>query len=186
MIVTNKNHSSNESFPQKPPKLPIINTLHNYFNPNPSNSIQTPQNTFLFCSEHIYIYIFIDKIGITPFNEITPSDHRGSFLDLRLKSFLKKSYIALPDHSSRPLQSSNTNNVINYKRHLKYYVVNHRIIEHADELQKKLINNSITSTDRIINNKLDVLLTKGMIKAERVIKNTVPSFLGHLNLQSLS
>ena len=60
---------------------------------------------FLLCSEHIYT--FIDKSGITPFNEITSFDHRGFFLDLRLKAFLKKSYIALPDHSSRPLQSSN-------------------------------------------------------------------------------
>ena len=73
---------------------------------------------FLFYSKHIYT--FIDKSGITPFNKITTSDHRGLFLDLRLKSFLKKSYIALPDHSSQPLQSSNTNNVINYKRHLKH------------------------------------------------------------------
>ena len=60
---------------------------------------------FLLCSEHIYT--FIDKSGITPFNEIISSDHRGFFLDLRLKAFLKNSYVALPDHSSRPLQSSN-------------------------------------------------------------------------------
>ena len=130
--------------------------------------------------------MFIDKSDITPFNEITSSDHRESFLDLRLEAFPKHSYIALPNHSSRPLQSSNTKNVINYKRHLKNYAVTHCIIEQAVELQTQLINNSITSTDHIIINKLDALLTKVMIKAERMIKNTVPSFLGHLNLQYLS
>ena len=67
----------------------------------------------------------MDKSGITPFNEITSFDHRGLFLDLRLKAFLKKSYTTLPDHSSRQLQSSHTNNVINYKQHLKHYVVTH-------------------------------------------------------------
>ena len=89
---------------------------------------------FLFCSEHMST--FIDKRDITPFIEIKSSDHRGSFLDLRLEAILKQSYIALPDHSSRPLQSSNTNNVINYKRHLKHFLVTHYIIEQAAELQK--------------------------------------------------
>ena len=139
---------------------------------------------FLLCSAHIYT--FIDKSGITPFNEIRTSDHRGFFLDLRLQAFLKNSYIALPDHSSRPFQSPNTSNVIKYKRHLKLYVVTHRIIEQAAEIQKQLVNNSIISKYHIIINKLYVLLTKIMIKAEWMIKKTVPSFLGHLILHFLS
>ena len=49
-------------------------------------------------------------------------------------------------------------------------------MEQAAELQKKLINNSITSTDHIIINKLDALLTKGMIKIERMIKKCGPQF----------
>ena len=42
---------------------------------------------FVLCSKHISI--FIDKCGITLFNEIKFSDHRGLFLDLHLTSFLK-------------------------------------------------------------------------------------------------
>ena len=38
---------------------------------------------------------------------------------------------------------------------------------------KKQFNNTITSNDHVIINKLDVLLTKGMIKAERMIKKYV-------------
>ena len=129
---------------------------------------------FLLCSEHIYT--FIDKSGITPFNEITTSDYRGFFLDLRLKAFLKNSYITLPDHSSRPLQSSNTKNVLNYKRHLQRFVVNHQILEQATKIQKKLVNKSITSKDHITINKLDALLTKGMIKAERMMTKYGPQF----------
>ena len=89
----------------------------------------------LLCSEHIYT--FIDKSGITSFNELTSFDHRGLFIDLRLQDFLKNSHIALTDHSSRPLQSSNTKNVIKYKRHLQDYVVTHPIIEQAIDLKKK-------------------------------------------------
>ena len=122
---------------------------------------------FLLCSEHIYT--FIDKSGINPFNELTSSDHRGLFSNLRLEAFLKNSYIALSDHSSRPLQSSNTKNVISYKRHLKDYVVTHQIIEKAADLEI-CFNKTITSPDHVIINKLDVLLTKGMIKVERMIK----------------
>ena len=42
---------------------------------------------FVLCSKHISL--FIDKCGITLFNEIKFSDHRGLFLDLHLTSFLK-------------------------------------------------------------------------------------------------
>ena len=45
---------------------------------------------FLLSTE--YIFTFIDRSGITPFNEVTTSDHRGKFIDLCLKDFLKSSY----------------------------------------------------------------------------------------------
>ena len=91
---------------------------------------------FIFCSEHIST--FIDKSGITSFNEIRYSDHRGSFIDLLLIFFLNKLYIALPDHSLRLPKSSNTQSVINYKHHLRHYVVTQQIIEQAVDLQKQL------------------------------------------------
>ena len=40
----------------------------------------------------------------------------------------------------------------------------------------KKIKNIITSNDHVIINKLDVLSTKGMIKAERMVKKYVPKF----------
>ena len=46
---------------------------------------------FLLYSKHIYT--FIDKSGITPFNELASSDHKGLLIDLRLQAFLKNSYI---------------------------------------------------------------------------------------------
>ena len=128
---------------------------------------------FLLCSEHIYT--FIDKSGITPFNEITSFDHRGFFLTYDQKHSLKTLtslfLIILHDLFNLPIK-----NVINYKRHLKRFVVNHRIIEQATAIQKHLVNKSITSKDHITINKLDVLLTKGMIKAEQMITKYGPQF----------
>ena len=90
---------------------------------------------FLLYSRHIYT--FIDKSGITPFNELTSSDHRGLFTDIRLQAFLKNSYISLPDHSSRSIHSSSIKKVITYKRYLQDYVVTHQITKKAADLQKK-------------------------------------------------
>ena len=103
-----------DKFLQLTKLIDVISQQHG-IRKEPNNHIRGRKRIdFLFCSEHIST--FIDKSGITPFNEITTSDHRGTFLDLRLQAFLKKPYIALPDNSFRPLQSSNTNNVVNYKR----------------------------------------------------------------------
>ena len=71
---------------------------------------------FLFYFE--YIFIFLDKYSISPFNEVISLDHRGLFLDLRLKYFLKKN--------------------------LHNYVEQNLIIEKTNELHKKLMNNNIT------------------------------------------
>ena len=66
--------------------------------------------------------------------------------------------------------------MLNYKRHLQRFVVNHQIIEQATEIKKKLVNKSITSKDHITINKLDALLIKGMIKAERMKTKYGPQF----------
>ena len=89
---------------------------------------------FIFCSD--YLSIFLDKYSITPFNEVISSDYRGLFLDLILTSFLKNSYISLPDHTLHSLKSSNAQSMINYKRHLRAYVDKYKIIEQATTLHK--------------------------------------------------
>lgn len=48
---------------------------------------------YFFCID--WISSFIDRSVITSFNEITSSDHRGIFLDLRLQDFPKNSYSSI-------------------------------------------------------------------------------------------
>ena len=60
---------------------------------------------YFFCT--YYISSFINRSSITSFNKVTPSDHRGVFIDLHLQDFLKNSY-ALTSKASYPtLQSTN-------------------------------------------------------------------------------
>ena len=116
-----------------------------------------------------YISTFIDRSGITSFNEVTTSDHRGKFINLHLRDFLKNSYASISNASSRTLQSTNTKNVVKYKQHLKHIVINKLVIEKAKIIQVKLITNSITPNDFTKINELDNLLTSGMLKVERMI-----------------
>ena len=126
---------------------------------------------FIFCSD--YLSTFLDKYGITPFNEVISPDYRGLFLDLILTSFLKNSYISLPDHTLHSLKSSNTQSVINYKRHIRAYVDKYKMIEQATAIHKKIVKKYFSNDYNNIN-KPDVLLTTGMIKAERMIKKYYP------------
>ena len=81
----------------------------------------------------------------------------------------QKSYISLPDNTSRPLKSSNTQSALNYKRHFRTYIDKRKIVKQATELQEKLTNKIISPNDHNTINKLDILLTTEMIKAEQMI-----------------
>ena len=56
---------------------------------------------YFFCIDQISS--FIDRSVIPSFNEITSSDHRGIFLDLRLQDFPKNSYSSISKAFSRTL-----------------------------------------------------------------------------------
>ena len=116
-----------------------------------------------------YISTFIDRSGVTSFNEVTTSDHRGKIIDLRLRDYLKNSYASISNASSRTLQSKNTKNVVKYKQHLQNIVSNKLVVEKAKLLQEKLNTNSITSNDFKQINDLDNILTLEMLKIERMI-----------------
>ena len=56
-----------------------------------------------------------------------------------------------------------------YKQHLKTTLNNKSILEEAKLIQAKINSNSNTSVDFYQINELDILLTSGMLKAERMI-----------------
>ena len=69
---------------------------------------------FLFCT--LTIAAFVTACGITVYDEISPSDHRGEFLVIKLQKFLANSFQEVTDHTSRKLQTRKSVGVITYKK----------------------------------------------------------------------
>ena len=125
------------------------------------------RTVYYFCTE--CISTFIDRSRITPFNEVTTSDHRRFFLDIRLRNFFKNLYTSISSYSFTTLQPINTQSVIRYKQHLKRITTEKYLLAKSKKIQDKLNNNKITHQDFTSINEFDELLTFGMIKAERII-----------------
>ena len=68
---------------------------------------------------------FIKACGYTAFDEVTPSDHRGIFLDIDLQSLLRCSPSPIESPDTRILSSTNPRNLRCYKAHLYKYLDDH-------------------------------------------------------------
>ena len=96
--------------------------------------------SFIFISHKLYKYI--QACGITPFHHVSPSSHRGSFIDVDLISFLQNKYQDTIDASSRLLQSNDINRVTRYKQYLQAFVKHHNIIVQTDKIREGIKNNT--------------------------------------------
>lgn len=72
-----------------------------------SNTYKRDSQTidFCFCTPHVEEFIF--RCGITPFDLLTSSDHRGIYLDINILAYLKDSFTNLPTLDSRLLTATN-------------------------------------------------------------------------------
>ena len=91
---------------------------------------------FLFCT--LTIASFVTASGITAYDEIAPSNHRGEFLEIQLQKFLANSFQEVTDHTSRKLQTRDSAGVITYKEHLRDFTNTHKIFDRIDAIQCKL------------------------------------------------
>ena len=123
---------------------------------------------FLFCT--LTIASFVTASGITTYDEIAPSDHRGEFLDIQLQKFLANSFQEVTDHTSRKLQTRDSEGVITYKEHLRDFTTTHKIFDRIDAIQCKLEKDRLRIEDMKEINDLDTLITRGMITSENKIK----------------
>ena len=73
----------------------------------------TKRIDLIFISPKLYKYLRACRI--TPFNQVSPSDHRGSFIDIDLIAYLQKQIQDIIDASSRLLQSNDIKRVTKYK-----------------------------------------------------------------------
>ena len=119
---------------------------------------------FIFVSQKLYKYI--QACGITPFNQVSPSDHRGSFIDLHLIAYLQNTFQNIIDASSRLFQSNDIKRVTKYKQYLQVFVKRHNIIAQTDKIREGMKNKILTITDIPYIDELDSLITTGTLAVE--------------------
>ena len=78
---------------QRTQLIDIIDELHGLYKV-PNTYIRGRYRIGFFLATK-YISTFIDRSGINSFNEVTTSDHRGKFIDLRLRDCFKKNHTLL-------------------------------------------------------------------------------------------
>ena len=114
--------------------------------------------------------MFVTACGITSYDAVSPSDHRGEFLNIRLQQFLANSFQEVTDHTSRKLQTRDSVGMVTYKEYLKEFTTTHKIFDRINNLKHKLSTEQLKLEDMKEINDLDDLNTKGMIASENKIR----------------
>ena len=83
---------------------------------NSPNTHQRGTKRIDFIVISLKLYKYQRACGITQFNQISPSDHRGSFIDVDLIAYLQNKFQNIIDVSSRLLQSNDIKRVTKYKQ----------------------------------------------------------------------
>ena len=124
---------------------------------------------FAVCTKAINQYI--TKCGILPFDTVTVSDHRPFYLDVNIFAFLNdKVYIPTP--TSRLLSSKAPDDIATYQQNMITYLTKNLILDSLNEINDKLKHNQLTSRNLKQINKIDELITTGMIQSEERIKKS--------------
>ena len=91
--------------------------------------------------------------GITQFIQISPSDHRGSFIDVDLIAYLQNKFQNIIDVSSRLLQSNDIKRVTKYKQHLQAFIKHHNIFAQTDKIREciKTIHSPLKTCHKLTN-----------------------------------
>ena len=120
---------------------------------------------FVLCTQ--LINDFITKCGITPFDQISQSDHRGIYLDIQVKSFLQEDIVSLA-LTSRILSIKSPDHVSTYKTELQKFIKANNIVKSNNNINIKIkIKKTLQPIDMIMINALDNTITKGMLQAEK-------------------
>ena len=124
---------------------------------------------FVVCTKIINQYI--TKCGILPFDTVTVSDHRPFYLDVNMFAFLNDK-VYLPTPTSRLLSFKAPDVVATYKQNMIIYLTKHNILDRINVINDKLKDNQLFSRDLIKINRIDELITTGMIQSEERIKKS--------------
>ena len=104
-------------------------------------------------------YKYIRACGITTFSQVSPSNHRGIFINVDLISLLQNKVQTNIDLLSRLLRSNDIKQVTKYKQTLQAYMKQHGIIQQSDKINGLMKTNKPTINDMPKIDALDKLIT---------------------------
>ena len=108
---------------------------------------------------------------MTGFNNITTSDHCGFFLDLSRDVILKGKATQIPSPFERQLKSNSPKSVRKYKHYLKQQINKYNIESQIETILKISQQRKLTKEEEVNLNRIDQLITKIMLRAEKKINN---------------
>ena len=101
--------------------------------------------------------------GITPFNEVITSDHRGLSFDVLLTECIRNNFQNLHDPQLRKLNSTCLQSIYSYIAHFEQYIVQHKVFQRIANIKTIIENNCITKDDMYEVNDIDNVMAKGDI-----------------------
>jgi hypothetical protein len=134
---------------------------------------------YLLCSKNLLPYI--NKTGIVKFHEGLDSDHRALFCDIDQKLFtnITEEYM----RKTRQIGTNSTNREgIKYIRTLDQQLKNHRIYEKIENIYNEVFKkDNQLDESKIMEeiNKLDKIITKSMLYAEKNVVKRKNKYCGH-------
>ena len=113
---------------------------------------------------------------MTGFNDMTTSNHCGFFLDLTRDVLLKGKATTIPSPFKRQLKSKSPKSVRKYKHYLQKQVIKNNIEKQIEHILITSKQHKLTQEEEIDLNRIDQLITKIMLKAEKCINNQQHNF----------
>ena len=148
---------------------PIVNKHRTSDEPNTHKS-GSKRIDCIFCTNGLTK--FIRLCGILPFDFITPSDHRGLYIDIYLALFLKYPLHQFITNNERLLRTNNLKCVTKYKTYLMKYMQQHDLFNRGQIIQNKINDHTISRLDIKELNNIDASLTLGCLNAEQSLKKS--------------
>jgi hypothetical protein len=131
----------------------------------PTSTTNTPHRDI----DYILTYgIQPQGINLLPIDYLTPSDHRGIYIDLNIEDIFQAKYSELSSIAPRKLTLRNIQAKIAYIKYLAKQMAEHKILDRAMVLHHKAITNTFTDTDEVELNALDRQISDIMLTGERL------------------
>ena len=145
--------------------LQDVIAIHHGFDTNIATYKRGPRRIdYAFVSRRILNHV--SACGYDRFDEALCSDHRGYYIDLSIPGLFGNALPTLCSPATRTIRGDQPSNITKYIKSLATYITEHNLIQKATQLQHSC---NFTPDEA---NRLDDLVTNGMLLAEKKCRHT--------------